>query len=263
MKRILGVATAGVLVAAVLGVFVFASASSAQVENPAGSGARNMYTNTETTLPPSDNPGRDLYQQSCSTCHGKLAEGSPDGPPLLGVGAASVDFFLSTGRMPLSHPQAQAPRGKPRYDEAQRAAIVAYVAGLSDGPPIPDVDPAKGNLAEGNLLFANNCAACHHSQGSGGALLGGRYAPSLHPSTALQIAEAIRIGPGGMPKYGPETFDQHQLNSLVAYVQHLQTSKDAGGYDVGKLGPVSEGFFAWIVGLGAMLALARWIGTRV
>ncbi len=229
----------------------------------AGSGATNMYAERSAPLPQSDNPGRDLYQQTCATCHGTVGQGTPESPPLIGVGAAAVDFYISTGRMPVDHIQAQSPRGIPRLNDEQRRAIVEYVAGLSEGPSIPVVDSTKGDLAQGNRLYTNHCAACHNSQGSGGALLKGSYAPSLFPSTALQVAEAIRVGPGAMPKYGPETFSDQEVNSLVRYVEHLQHPKGEGGLQLGRLGPVAEGFIVWFLVLGGLLAVTRWIGTRV
>ena len=36
---------------------------------------------------------------------------------------------------------------------------VAYVASLGDGPPVPDVDPDRGDIALGSELFLANCAA--------------------------------------------------------------------------------------------------------
>nr|BFE88629.1 hypothetical protein GCM10020093_112300 [Planobispora longispora] len=55
-----------------------------------------------------------LFQQSCASCHGLSAEGIEGrGPTLVGVGAAAVDFQVSSGRMPLATLTAQAPRKKP------------------------------------------------------------------------------------------------------------------------------------------------------
>ncbi|HYO31782.1 MAG TPA: cytochrome c, partial [Nocardioidaceae bacterium] len=51
--------------------------------------------------------GRQLYIIGCATCHGLNGEGVLTkeaynyGPSLVGVGAASVDFQVGTGRMPL------------------------------------------------------------------------------------------------------------------------------------------------------------------
>ena len=45
--------------------------------------------------------GHTIFLQDCATCHGMGAQGTPGvAPGLIGVGAAAVDFQVSTGRMP-------------------------------------------------------------------------------------------------------------------------------------------------------------------
>ena len=207
--------------------------------------------------------GNQLYQIACTTCHGAEGEGVEDrGPSLIGVGAASADFYLSTGRMPLDRPRSQAERKRVAYSPVQIRQLVAFVASLGPGPAIPHVDPDQGDLAEGNRLYANNCAPCHSSAGAGGALGHAVYAPPLNRSTPLQVAEAIRVGPGAMPVFGPEALDDEQVASVVRYVEYLRKPNDRGGLGLGHLGAIPEGFVAWVVGLGAMLMAVRWIGTK-
>ena len=247
------------LVGAALAVAVLtvdASAAPAQVRPPAtttttGANAADMVA------------GYELYQIACTTCHGAKGEGVEDrGPSLIGVGAASADFYLSTGRMPLDRPRSQAERKRVAYSPVQIRQLVAFVASLGSGPPIPHVDPKQGDLADGNRLYANNCAPCHSSAGAGGALGHAVYAPPLNRSTPLQVAEAIRVGPGAMPVFGPEALDDEQVASVVRYVEYLRKPDDRGGLGLGHLGPIPEGFVAWVVGLGAMLMAVRWIGTK-
>lgn len=207
--------------------------------------------------------GRQLYLVACTTCHGSEGEGVEDrGPSLLGVGAASADFYLSTGRMPLDRPLGQSERKRVAYTPAQIRMLVAYVASLGPGPPIPDVDPAAGDLGEGYELYANNCAPCHGAAGSGGALGHAVYAPPLKRATPVQVAEAVRIGPGAMPLFGPEALDDHQLASVVRYTEYIKDPVDRGGHGLGHIGTIPEGFVAWVFGLGAMLVAVRWIGTK-
>ena len=207
--------------------------------------------------------GRELFQVACSSCHGLDGEGVPErGPSLVGVGAASADFYLSTGRMHLDRSDVQAQRKEPAYCPRQIRELVAYVASLGRGPAIPRPNPEKGDLVEGNELYANNCASCHSSAGAGGALGHSVYTPSLDKASATEIAEAMRIGPGSMPVFGPDLYDDHEVDSIVRYVLYLQDPSDPGGHGLGHLGPLSEGFVAWLVGLGLMLVAIRWIGTR-
>lgn len=206
--------------------------------------------------------GERLYLTGCSSCHGTTGEGTGQGPPLRGVGAATADFYLSTGRMPLDEPRAQAERKRPAYDREQIRELTAYVASLGPGPEIPRIDLGSGDVSEGSQLYVANCASCHNSAGSGGALGSDFFAPAVTSATPLQVAEAIRIGPGAMPRFGPTTLDDHQVASIIRYVEHLKSPGDRGGAPLGRVGPVPEGVVAWLVGLGGMLFVTLWIGTR-
>jgi ubiquinol-cytochrome c reductase cytochrome c subunit len=207
--------------------------------------------------------GFELYSTSCASCHGPQAEGTPQGPRLQGVGAAAIDFMLSTGRMPLADPSDTPVRMEPRFSPADIDAIVAYVTALrAGGPPIPSVDVEAGKLELGNQLFQGNCAACHGAAAQGGSVGGGEVAPGLNEATATQIAEALRIGPGVMPRFGTEQITDQDANSLARYVLYLRTHGNEGGLDLGRVGPVAEGFVAWVVGLGILLLVIRLTGTK-
>jgi quinol---cytochrome-c reductase cytochrome c subunit len=209
--------------------------------------------------------GRLIYLSDCAFCHGTDASGSNRGPSLQGVGAASVDFYLSTGRMPVSEEVQDPQRKTPSYDAAEIARIVAYVdsLGASTGPAIPQLDLATASLTDGEVLYTQNCASCHSSVAAGGALTNGKYAPTLRPSTPLQVAEAIRVGPGTMPLFGSDALSDRQVDSIVRYVVYLQRPEDRGGLDLGHIGPITEGVISFVVGLGALLLVIRKIGTAV
>jgi ubiquinol-cytochrome c reductase cytochrome c subunit len=207
--------------------------------------------------------GRRLYVANCSTCHGVDGAGTEDGPSLRGVGAASVDFMLSTGRMPLNQPGQQPVRQSPRYSPQQIAAIVSYVTSFAPGgPAIPSVDLADGDLQLGFALYTGVCSACHGAGATGDSIGGGQIAPALGRSTPVQIAEAIRIGPGVMPRFGEETYDDHDVNSIARYLRYLDDSANPGGLGLGRYGPVAEGFVAVMFGFGALLLIIRLVGTK-
>ncbi|MBV8949420.1 MAG: c-type cytochrome [Actinobacteria bacterium] len=203
-----------------------------------------------------------IFLRDCAICHGNDARGTPNGPDLRGFGQASIDYELSTGRMPLPSPDAKVVRRAPRYPPDVRDALVTYVFDLAGGggPDIPVVDLHHADLAQGGELFRLNCAACHAWAGRGGALLA-REAPSTHPATPIQTAEAIRVGPGMMPAFGQAALSQKQLADVVAYVQYIRHPENRGGYRLWFIGPLAEGGVAWIVGLGLLLVVVRWIGT--
>ena len=65
-----------------------------------------------------------------------------------------------------------------------------------------------------------------------------------------------------MPAFGPDTLDSQQVDDIARYVEYLQDPNDRGGLPIGRIGPVPEGFVAWTLGIGALLAAVVWIGTR-
>jgi ubiquinol-cytochrome c reductase cytochrome c subunit len=207
--------------------------------------------------------GRALYEANCSTCHGLGAEGTANGPSLQGVGPASVDFMLRTGRMPLANPADQSVRGEPKFTPTEIDALIAYVASIAPGgEPIPTVDTSAGDLALGAEVFLNNCAGCHGAGASGDSIGGGQIAPSLDPADPTEIGEAVRIGPGLMPRFGPETIDQRELDSLAAYLVWLRDHGDEGGVQLGRVGAVAEGLVAVVVGLGILILVLRLTGAK-
>lgn len=207
--------------------------------------------------------GRRLYQTGCVSCHGVDGVGAPAGPPLTDAGAASAHFYLTSGRMPAAvGAEKQVLRKPPAYDAEEITALVAYVASLGEGPEIPRIHPDEADLALGGELFRQNCAACHSATGAGGAQSYGRTAPALSEATPVQVAEAMRIGPGQMPVFGPETFTDEEVDEIVRYVQFLNEVGDPGGFALGRIGPIPEGFVAIIIGLGATMAAAFWVGKR-
>lgn len=210
--------------------------------------------------------GRQLFLANCSTCHGPNGEGLRNAPSLVGVGAASVDFQVATGRMPLQASGPQAPARKDiLFTEDEIGQMAAYVASLGPGPAIPSeeaVDPAKGNATRGGELFRTNCAMCHMASGSGGALTRGKYAPSVRNTEPVYIYEAMVTGPQSMPVFNDSTIDPQSKRDIIAYLRSIGTAPAPGGLNLGAIGPVSEGLVAWVVGLAALIGCAVWLGAK-
>ncbi|MEV0803251.1 cytochrome c [Kribbella sp. NPDC050281] len=219
--------------------------------------------------------GRKLFAVGCASCHGIHAEGGADGegnftgPSLIGVGAAAVDFQVSTGRMPATQPGAQIPAKPPVYTDEEIAALSAYVASLGPGPAIPpeeyyDVSNAtQEEVTRGGELFRTNCTACHNFAGRGGALPNGKYAPSLMETSPRNLYQAMLTGPQQMPVFSDAVLLPEDKRAIIAYVVSLQQQRDPGGFGLGRLGPVSEGLWGWLLGIGALIAVAVWIGAKV
>lgn len=207
--------------------------------------------------------GKTLFVENCSSCHGDQAQGTSRAPNLQGLGAATIDFWVSTGRMPLADPTVQATVKPPRFSRTQTLAIDAYVSSLAPGgPDIPQVNLGAASISAGMGLFATNCAACHTITGVGDALADGVFAPSLYPASSTQIAEAVRTGPGNMPRFGPGNLTDKQVADIAKYVKYLQHPNDAGGIGLGHVGPVTEGFVGILIGLGSIMIAGYWIGGR-
>ncbi|HLN06680.1 MAG TPA: c-type cytochrome [Acidimicrobiales bacterium] len=212
--------------------------------------------------------GRTLFVENCSTCHGIGAYGGDRAPPLLGVGGATVDLWLSSGWMPLREPTAEPVRKPAAFNRPEILAIVRYVTSLAPAlpgnPGIPfNLDISHANVAVGFSLFALNCAPCHTITGAGDALANGIQAPPLHGVTKTMVYEAIRTGPGNMPRFGPGTLSRSQVIDVVGYVvNNIEHPYSPGGISLGGVGPVAEGFVGLFVGVGACLLAAFWVGDR-
>jgi ubiquinol-cytochrome c reductase cytochrome c subunit len=219
--------------------------------------------------------GAQLYAGNCASCHGVAGDGvsgkqssrdtgnvKGQGPSLKGAGARAADFYLRTGYMPLRDPQEQPWRRRVLFTERELKALIAYVASLGGGPPIPKPAPERGHLAEGLRLFTQHCAGCHQVVGEGGYVTDSRV-PRLKEATPTEIAEAVRIGPYLMPRFSKRAISDRQLNSIVAYVEASKKPEDRGGWGIGHVGPVPEGMVAWLLAGVLLVGLCALIGERV
>jgi ubiquinol-cytochrome c reductase cytochrome c subunit len=232
---------------------VFAPASKAQADETAQSLAIDE--------------GKKLYAVGCASCHGTGGQGSSDGPSLVGVGAAAVDFQVGTGRMPAQQPGAQVPKKKNIYTQAEIDQLAAYIASLGAGPSVPtaaEYGPDGADIAKGGELFRTNCAQCHNFTGKGGALTHGKFAPSLEGVSPKHIYEAMQTGPQNMPSFPDTTLSEQNKKDVIAYLNAVngEETESRGGLELGGLGPVSEGLFGWIFGLGGLIAVAVWVAAR-
>jgi ubiquinol-cytochrome c reductase cytochrome c subunit len=210
-------------------------------------------------------PGSVLFSANCSTCHGPTAQGTSRAPNLQGLGAGTVDFWVSTGRMPLEDSSVQATRKPPRFNRRQTLEIATFVQSLTpgEGVGIPIVSANGVDLEQGFAGFVTNCAACHTITGAGDALAEGAYAPSLHLATITQAVEAMRTGPGNMPRFGPGNITDAQARNIATYVHEvIQHPNDRGGIGLGGIGPVGEGFIGLLVGVGVLMLAGFWLGDR-
>jgi quinol---cytochrome-c reductase cytochrome c subunit len=200
--------------------------------------------------------GKSLYGRYCLSCHdtGKA-------PSLRGVGALAADFYLTTGYMPLQHVGSQPRHTQVELSRAQIRALVAYVASLGKGPPIPTPHPERGSVSAGFHLFTEHCAGCHQVVAQGGYVTGA-VPPPLGGDSPTQIAEAVRIGPYVMPTFSKRAISDAQLDSIIRYVEYAKHPDDRGGWSIGHVGPIPEGLVAWLLGAGALVGVCLAVGRR-
>lgn len=209
--------------------------------------------------------GQKLFDANCASCHGLAAEGTEIAPTLIGVGAASVDFQVGTGRMPMAASGPQAEIKPVQFTDDQIRALAVYVHSLGPGPDIPDARylDGQGNIALGGELFRINCAMCHNVGGAGGALTQGKFAPDLHNIEPAHIYEAMVTGPQNMPIFNDLNLTPESKRDIISYLLYLDDNPAPGGLaNLGGLGPVSEGLFVWIFVLGGIVALTVWMTAR-
>lgn len=211
--------------------------------------------------------GEELFNESCATCHGTSGQGTERGPSLIGVGAASVHFQVSTGRMPARNPYAPQAEQKPvEFTEDEIRALAAYVDTFGPGgPKIPSgkqVAYMNTDPAHGGELFRANCSSCHNFSGQGGALTYGKFAPEVTDATPRQIYEAMQTGPGAMPAFKDDAVSPEEKRAIIHFIKFTNAETNPGGAGLGRFGPVSEGLVAWLVGAGLIVLCAIWITAR-
>lgn len=242
--------------------------------------------------------GRTIFDQTCASCHGQDGSGGPNGPDLRESGSASVNFQVSTGRMPSMDPDSQMPRRAMVMSEEELSNLLAYYdAEIRDGEAgadvpyeVPGKEPQREDFEDeasyeealetyeaeydsymegaedtdmGMKLYLTNCAHCHSWSGGGGALTDGRWAPEIHDATPREIYEAMVSGPGAMPMFSDGVIEPEEKQELISYVKTLQAEPDAGGiFALDRVGQVAEGFIGWTVGLSLIVACAIWITAK-
>lgn len=197
--------------------------------------------------------GKALFLQHCAICHGEKGEGRN---AVIGVAGPCIQAEHNPGAVMTA--MEVGPSHMPTFlytlSVAEMHAVADYVANSLAAIPL-----GGGDLAEGGRLFRQYCAPCHRTAVRGGALaFAGTNAPELTHKPAALIAGAIRQGPGPMPPFPRAVLSDRQVDSITRYVSFVQQPPNPGGNPLRWLGPVAEGFVAWVV-LFALLGATGWI----
>ena len=231
----------------------------------AGASAAVAATDDTPAAQASVEEGEKLFQANCATCHGMDLQGREGvGPSLHGVGALAVEFQVSTGRMPMQMHGPQADQKPVQFTETQTRSMAEYVQSIAPGPDYPDEEilSGEGDVAHGGELFRINCAMCHNVAAAGGALTEGKFAPDIMDTSALNIYAAMVTGPQNMPVFSNMNLSEQDKQDIIANLIYQQEMAPVGGFTLGSLGPVSEGLFIWIFGIGGLIGIAVWITAK-
>ncbi|NOX60592.1 MAG: c-type cytochrome [Chloroflexi bacterium] len=115
--------------------------------------------------------GRDIFQATCATCHGRNGQGTDIAPPLAEAPIlADADALYET----ISHGRIEA--GMPNWGQVLSPAeindVIAYLGTLKAGEaPAEETQPDAGEqdqaLGRAQFLYVQHCATCHGLQGEG------------------------------------------------------------------------------------------------
>ena len=209
--------------------------------------------------------GQELFEATCSSCHGLDAQGTSQAPSLIGAGAAAVYFQMSTGRMPAKEVGAENGRGPVKFTDQEIRDVAAYVQSIGGGPEIPTAEQVStegANTALGSQLFMANCAQCHGFAGAGGALTYGKDAPAMTQATPTQIYTAMLTGPEAMPVFSDGALSPQAKRDIIAYILETRSEPSPGGLTLGRMGPVTEGLVIFLGGMGFLVLIAMWITAK-
>lgn len=162
--------------------------------------------------------GLRLFANNCAVCHGADAGGNfgfpnlTDKDWLYGGSPENIKTSITMGR------KGQMPAWGPILGEEKVNEVSEYVRSLSGQEH--DVAAAKS----GELVYQQNCAACHSPNGEGNQMIG---APDLtddiwlYGETPAEIRQSVRGGRNGNMPAQQEMLRADKIHLLAAYVYSL------------------------------------------
>ena len=210
-----------------------------------------------------------IYANQCATCHGSDGGGrtipgtDEDAPALAGnpdVTVPYLDLTIRVGRMPPPENEPFDNRHREVViDDAERELLVAYLAQQFDlEGEIPQ--PPEGDATAGREVYAANCAQCHGSTGAGGVAGAGAWTPEVIGRDAVAVAEAIRVGPFEMPRFGEEQISDQEIGDVAAFLEEV-AAEEGTPLGLVEINPVYASGFAFAFAVLILLS-AMWIAGR-
>ena len=70
-------------------------------------------------------------------------------------------------------------------------------------------------------------------------------------------------GPQSMPRFSDQQLTPQEKMDIIAYTKSVSDNgNNVGGYAAGGLGPTSEMFLVFIVGMAGLIGFAMWLGAK-
>jgi cytochrome c oxidase cbb3-type subunit 3 len=173
--------------------------------------------------------GRSAFGDNCAPCHGSGAQGFVGFPNLNDdewLWGGTLEDIQQTIRYGIRNEHPDTRFGDmPAYGTDQIFSneeirdVASYTLSLSGGAAADGAD-----MANGEQLFIDNCAACHGDAGMGEPALG---APNLTDNIWLYggsletVTETIYQGRGGVMPAFVDRLDEPSVKSLAVYVHSL------------------------------------------
>jgi cytochrome c oxidase cbb3-type subunit 3 len=187
--------------------------------------------------------GAALYKQHCSVCHGDDGKGGVGVPLSLSsfIDSVSDEYLRITIR--VGRPGRIMP-SFPKLSEAQVNAIVEHMRSWSKAPAVTrNTEPVKGDVKNGEGLFAKHCAQCHGEDGKGGTGTGVTFsrkrelpiiAPALNnpgflaAATDSMIKDTLIYGREGTPMTSSLVagLSEEEVNDVVSYIRSFEKQPD-------------------------------------
>ena len=76
------------------------------------------------------------------------------------------------------------------------------------------------------------------------------------------LYEAMLTGPQSMPVFNDANITPEQKSDIISYLKYIEEKPAVGGLTLGSIGPVAEGLFIWIIGLGIIVAFTVWVTAK-
>jgi putative heme-binding domain-containing protein len=187
--------------------------------------------------------GMGLFRARCADCHGMDARGvrGPDITQVWAAGRTDEGLFTTIKN---GIPGTEMPP-QPRLFDHETWQILAYLKTLAASVR---AEPPRGNAANGEKIFAAQCASCHRVNG-----VGGRLGPDLSRIGAARSREVLELRirggvEGFLPGYEPVTLTPQDGTTVVGVkknedlfsVQIMDTRERIQGYDKSTLKQVQN-----------------------